>query len=261
MPKVNLLTKTVTIPLFIGSIFGFYLLLDGQVTWYVPIIFYILFGIINGTIAHRYFVHNSFYVPYKIRQIFAFLVVFGCYGPPLFWIIQHRHHHVNSDTDKDVHSPKFGFWQSFILWQITLDNLTKYAPSEQIKKIYKEPIIRFTTKHYLKILWFWLILLCLIDYKLFFAGYCVGILLEFIKLGLVNTVCHMPNVLGNYTNYDTRDQSQNNVLLGIFGLGFGWHNNHHKNSNQLILTKRWWELDIEGYIGWIISRFCKIFVH
>jgi fatty-acid desaturase len=41
--------------------------------------------------------------------------------------------------------------------------------------------------------------------------------------------------------------------LGWLGMGFGWHNNHHAHPGKLILTERWWEIDIEGYVGWVLS--------
>jgi fatty-acid desaturase len=40
-------------------------------------------------------------------------------------------------------------------------------------------------------------------------------------------------------------------------LGFGWHNNHHADPKKLILTENWWEIDLEGYMGKILSKEIK----
>jgi fatty-acid desaturase len=37
-------------------------------------------------------------------------------------------------------------------------------------------------------------------------------------------------------------------------MGFGWHNNHHHNPAKNIVQDRWWEIDIEGYIGYLLSK-------
>lgn len=257
---MNKITKIVTIPLLVGSIIGLFLLITGQVSWWAPFICYLVFGVfIHGTIAHRYFAHNNFKVPPLVRKIFGILVTLGGYGSPLVWVMQHRHHHVHSDDNLDAHTPKHGFWQAFIGWH-THDphNVNQYGTLGQLKRHFKDPAIRFSTKHYFTISWIWFLLFAIVDWKLFFAGYCVGVIIEHIRLGLINTVCHMPGVFGNYKSHNTGDLSQNNLLLGWLGFGFGWHNNHHRNPNKLILTERWWEVDVEGYLGWMIEKLFKI---
>jgi fatty-acid desaturase len=83
--------------------------------------------------------------------------------------------------------------------------------------------------------------------------YAAAYAIDFARLGLVNWFCHR----GGYRNFDTKDQSTNNLVLGWLGMGFGWHNNHHANPGKLILTEKWWELDVEGYIGWMLGKTAK----
>lgn len=253
---MNKTTKLIVLPLFVGAIIGMYFLLTGQISWLTPLWFYIFFGIfINGTIAHRYFGHNIFVVPGLVRKILGILVAMGAYSTPLVWVLQHRHHHINSDKDEDMHSPVHGFWHSFIGWRLTGDiNLFACANRRTVRHYLQDPALIIPTKYYFQIFWAWVILLAVIDYKVLLAGYCVGIVADFIRIGIANSVCHMPGLFGNYVTYNNKDQSQNNVFLGYLGGGMGWHNNHHKYPNRIILSSHWWEIDLEGYFGWIMSK-------
>lgn len=253
---MNKITKNMFVPLLVGSIYGLYLLINNLVQWTTPLWFYMFFGVfVNGTIAHRYFCHGSFEIPNWLRKFFAYLVVLGAYSSPLVWVVQHRHHHINSDKSDDMHSPIHGFWHSFAGWRMIGEiNLRNCASRRVLQKYLKDPSLYWTTKYYYQIFWSWMLIIGLFDLQLLCAGYCVGMMIEFLRVGLINTVCHMPGLIGNYSSYDNKDFSQNNLFLGWFGGGFGWHNNHHASPSKLILQNRWWEIDLEGYFGWILSK-------
>jgi stearoyl-CoA desaturase (delta-9 desaturase) len=117
----------------------------------------------------------------------------------------------------------------------------------------QDPAIKFFSNYYLWINAAWLLALALIDINLIWAISAAYVLEQF-RLGLLNTVSHIPGLPFGYKNHpDVPDNSQNNYVLGILSLGFGWHNNHHKNAGKLILTEHWWEIDLEGYFGWLLS--------
>ncbi|OYV17724.1 MAG: stearoyl-CoA desaturase (delta-9 desaturase), partial [Methylococcaceae bacterium NSP1-1] len=73
---------------------------------------------------HRYFSHKAF----KTGRIAQFL--FGVLGStatqrgPIWWASHHRRHHVHSDKDKDIHSPRHGFLWSHMGWFLCLKNFT-----------------------------------------------------------------------------------------------------------------------------------------
>jgi stearoyl-CoA desaturase (delta-9 desaturase) len=56
----------------------------------------------------------------------------------------------------------------------------------------------------------------------------------------VNSVTH----LWGYRNFETRDDSRNNWLVGLIANGEGWHNNHHADPRCAAHGQRWWELDV-----------------
>jgi len=60
----------------------------------------------------------------------------------------------------------------------------------------------------------------------------------------VNSVCHQ----FGFRSFDTPDQSGNQWVVGLFGLGEGWHNNHHAFPESAFHGLRWYEIDLSGYV-------------
>jgi fatty-acid desaturase len=56
--------------------------------------------------------------------------------------------------------------------------------------------------------------------------------------------------LWGYRNYDTGEDSRNNMLVGILTNGEGWHNNHHADPRSARHGHFWWELDL----NWAVIR-------
>jgi stearoyl-CoA desaturase (delta-9 desaturase) len=56
----------------------------------------------------------------------------------------------------------------------------------------------------------------------------------------VNSIAHV----WGYRNYDTDEDSRNNLLVGIVANGEGWHNNHHADPRSARHGHRWWEIDV-----------------
>lgn len=219
--------------------------------WQWALLFWILFGIIgNGVAGHRYFAHKSFETFTPLHYILAYLTVMAAFAPPSYWVLQHAHHHRNSDNEEDIHTPRKGLWQSWYGWLFDRDYVEFVLKN---KKAVVSAIVRnklkFFETYYYSIIYISLTVMFIIDYKIammYFSAYAF----EVFRLGAVNSMCHK----WGYRSHDTNDNSKNNLLVGWLGMGFGWHNNHHADPRKLILTEKWWEIDIEGIIGWAISK-------
>jgi stearoyl-CoA desaturase (delta-9 desaturase) len=57
-----------------------------------------------------------------------------------------------------------------------------------------------------------------------------------------------------YRNYDTHDDSRNNILVGLISNGEGWHNNHHAQPRAAAHGVRWWELDVSFLTIWVLEK-------
>jgi len=225
--------------------------------WLSLLIFWFVIGVIgNGVSAHRYFSHRQFETYAPIRYLLATLATLAATAPILYWIISHKIHHVNADKLDDPHSPNIGSaMHVFYSWTFPQgSDESMYLKKREYKKLsvalLRDPLHRFFFRYHHAIIYLFCLALVLIN-PIWLLMYCLAVVIDFIRLGSVNYFCHKSF---GYRNHDTADQSKNNLLLGLVGMGFGWHNNHHAAPWKLVLTERWWEIDVEGYIGWIISK-------
>ena len=85
-----------------------------------------------GAGYHRYFSHRAYSTSRLFQFVLAVVAQSTAQKSVLWWATQHRHHHLHSDTERDIHSPRQkGFLYSHVGWifarrQDDLD-LTKIA--------------------------------------------------------------------------------------------------------------------------------------
>jgi stearoyl-CoA desaturase (delta-9 desaturase) len=241
------------LPFHILGLFGLYFapthLLELFTLWFI-------IGVMgNGVAAHRYFAHGQFQTYKPIRWMLGFLATLGAIGPVTNWPIQHKAHHLSADSELDPHSPNVSSaWYVFYAWTFPQGkNQKRYMQHRWVKKLIvsqmRDPMFRFFHYNHYKIIYTFCVILFLIN-PIWLLLYCLAYCIDFLRLGSVNYWCHK----SGYRNHDTGDKSTNNIWLGWLGMGFGWHNNHHAHVGKLILHERWWEIDIEGYIGYLLAK-------
>ncbi len=205
---------------------------------------------------HRLFVHRSFNTFRTVKFILAVMGSMSVEGSVFKWAAIHRHHHKNSDQPDDPHSPHGfgsgtwgvvkGLWHAHMGWMFSPDppNLGRL-----VRDLYKDRVLRVANR----LFGVWVILGLLIPTALgaLISGTWMGALLGFIWGGLVrvflvhhltwsiNSVCH----LWGRQPYRSNDESRNNFVCGLLGLGEGWHNNHHAFPASARHGLRWWEFD------------------
>jgi len=216
---------------------------------------------------HRLFTHRSFKTHKPVKAALGVLGSMAVEGPLFQWVAVHRRHHQNSDRDDDPHSPHghgvglrgalAGLWHSHMGWMLRVppENLAKYAPD-----LRKEKLLRVINR--LFFLWAGLGLLIPAALGGLLTMSLTGALLGFIWGGLVrifvvhhvtwsvNSVCH----LWGSRPFRTPDQSRNNAIFGVLGLGEGWHNNHHAFPASARHGLRWWQVDASYWIIWSMSK-------
>ena len=168
----------------------------------------------------------------------------------LWWAAKHRHHHLHSDTEADVHSPRHtGFLYSHMGWIFARRHDT--FDMVKVADFAKYPELMWLHRHER---WpaYALAVAVLPDRRLERAGR--RLLLEHRALVFHGTFCinSLAHVRGR-KRYVTGDDSRNNWLLAIFTMGEGWHNNHHACQSSVRQGFRWWEYDPTFYLLKLLS--------
>ena len=221
------------------------LLLQGRVTGTHLLLFgvgFLLtgFGITIG--FHRLLTHHSFETTPVVKGL---LLVFGSMaveGRPIDWVANHLKHHAFSERPGDPHSPSEGFLHSHWGWlfRFSGSDVERYAAS-----VRRDPVAKWVSDTFVV----WAVLGYAVPFLI--AGWegliWGGLFRQFAVQNVtfaVNSVCHR----WGRRPFKTNDQSRNNVIVGLLGLGEGWHNNHHAFPTSAFHGLRWWELDLSGQV-------------
>jgi len=212
---------------------------------------------------HRLLTHRSFDCPKWLEHSLAILGVCCLQDTPARWVGVHRLHHQHSDEPPDPHSPLVTFLWGHVGWLL--------VPNHELSRLqlyerYAKDLLheRFYMNLERRLLWVWINLAQWAAFYL--GGLVVGLATtgfnwaESVRFGLsvlvwgvflrtvlvwhitwsINSVTH----LWGYRNYDTDENSKNNILIGIISNGEGWHNNHHAQPRAAAHGHKWWEFDL-----------------
>lgn len=245
--KVNILQS---IPFFLMQLAPLGIIWTGfgvrELIWAIGL-YYVRMFFITG-VYHRYFSHCT----YKMGRVMQFLMAFGgttcAQKGPLWWASHHRQHHKYSDTEKDIHSPKKGFWWSHVGWILC----TKYNETETpwIRDFNKFPELRMLNRfHLIPPIMLGTACYLIGGPRLLFGGFFLSTAFLYHGTFFINSLSH---VFGR-RRYQTSDTSRNSFLLALVTLGEGWHNNHHFYQSTARQGFFWWEIDISFYIIKMLS--------
>jgi stearoyl-CoA desaturase (Delta-9 desaturase) len=192
---------------------------------------------------HRYFAHRTFRLGRVSQFLFAFAGTTAAQKGPLWWAANHRAHHRFADTERDVHSPKRGFWWSHVGW-ILCDRFSA-TDRDEIRDFARYPELTWINRNDWIGPWAlgvacWLIA----GWSGLIVGFFLSTVLLWHSTFLVNSVAH---VFGRRA-YDTDDTSRNSLLIALLTGGEGWHNNHHRYPSAARQGFRWWQVDPTYYV-------------
>ena len=204
-----------------------------------------------GAAYHRYFSHRAFATSRVFQFVLACLAQSTTQKSVLWWAAKHRHHHLHSDTEDDVHSPRQrGFVYAHVGWifakQHDATNLAKVADFTRFPELLwlhrfeLAPAIVMGLAAFLIGGWSGLV-----------VGFVWSTVLLYHATFCINSLAH---VIGR-KRYVTGDDSRNNWLLALVTFGEGWHNNHHAFQSSVRQGFRWWEIDPTYYILVVLSWF------
>ncbi|NBB80195.1 MAG: acyl-CoA desaturase [Verrucomicrobia bacterium] len=206
---------------------------------------------------HRYFSHRAF----KTSRIFQFIMAWvgtsAAQLGPMWWAANHRHHHLHSDKEEDIHSPvvKNAFW-AHIGW--VMCRAYGDIQHDRVKDLSKYPELRFIDRfHVLPVLSLVALLygtgavlnsyypgLGTSGLQLVMWGFFLSTVLVYHVTFCVNSVTH---IVGK-KRFETDDESRNSWWVALLTFGEGWHNNHHRWPLSARQGMYWWELDLSYWL-------------
>ena len=197
-----------------------------------------------GAGYHRYFSHRSYSTSRLFQFILAALAQSSAQKSILWWAAKHRHHHLHSDTHRDVHSPRHkGFAYSHVGWifarqhdatdLVKVADLASFPELRWLHKFEVLPAIALAACCFLVAGWSGLV-----------VGFLWSTVLLYHATFCINSLAHVHG----RKRYVTGDDSRNNWVLALVTMGEGWHNNHHAYQSSVRQGFRWWEIDMTFYI-------------
>jgi fatty-acid desaturase len=207
---------------------------------------------------HRMLTHRGLRVPKWLEYTFVLMAACCVEGPPAQWVATHRAHHRYADKFHDPHSPRQSFFWSHVGW-LMFERSKLIPTSMYARDLLQDPLYRWLHGN---LAWAWFFV---VHALLLFAGgvgygfWTSGSWQQGLALGwsillwgvivrsvavwhitwAVNSLAHRYG----YRNYETRDDSRNNILVALLTQG-EWHNNHHGDPATCCNQHRWWELDV-----------------
>ncbi|MCB9228399.1 MAG: fatty acid desaturase [Deltaproteobacteria bacterium] len=224
-------------------------------TWsgfYLFLLMYFLTACIGITLGfHRLLSHRSFKAHPVIEGFVALCGTLALQGTVKDWVRHHRFHHMGSDTRRDPHNARRGFWFSHMGWILIKQD--EFSGKGEGQKF---------TRDILSNRW-----LAFLSNDLVAAGIQILLGLIFLYIGGISwvlwgiflrlfAVYHVTWFVNSathkwgYRNFRSQDLAVNNWWVAILAFGEGWHNNHHRYSRVCPAGFRWWEIDVT----WMLIR-------
>ncbi len=214
-----------------------------------------------GMCYHRLLTHRGYQVPKWLEYGMTICATLALEGGPMFWVSTHRVHHQLSDQEGDPHTPREGGWWAHTGWMVFGNAL--HAQTEVLARY--SPDLGRDRFHVWISKYHW-IPLTSSGLLLFGAGWLMGgwknavgmvlwgvflrVTLGLHATWLVNSATH----LWGSRRFATRDDSRNSWWVALFTGGEGWHNNHHAHPVSARHGLRWYEIDVNYYGIWLLSR-------
>jgi stearoyl-CoA desaturase (delta-9 desaturase) len=207
------------------------------------VLFYLTGGIGVCLGYHRILTHRSLRVPKWLEYAIVTCGAFALQGGPITWIGTHRAHHTYSDTERDPHSARKGFWWCHVLW-LFAPNAAR--PKEDVLRRLTPDLSNDRYYCFLEKNHAWLqlalgfALLAAGGWSWLVWGGFVRLVLLYHATWSVNSAAHG----WGYRSWGAGDVSTNNWFVALVSWGEGWHNNHHAFPFSARHGLRWYELDL-----------------
>jgi stearoyl-CoA desaturase (delta-9 desaturase) len=209
------------------------------------LMYFLIFGFGVSLTLHRSVTHKAVDMHPVLELLGKFFASMGGTGSPISWVLIHKAHHKYSDTDKDPHSAKDVLKYVF----------GKYpnVSSKGMRKLAESSFNKFMHRHYYLVIVTYGAIWAMLGIDYFCYGFIYPMVLNMVAGHLVNWYTHS-EYFSNYRLHDTKDTSQNNLLIGLVTWGEGFHNTHHKYPGRANFGVKFWEVDATYALTKVLAK-------
>ena len=202
---------------------------------------------------HRLLTHRGYKTPKWMEYFLTTCGTLALEGGPIAWVATHRIHHQNTDKEGDPHSPMDGGLWAHMGWIITgramhrdRSELLPYVPDLRKDKFH----LWISSWHIVPSLIIAIAFYFIGGWPWVFWGVFVRSVMSLHFTWLVNSATHM----WGSQRFATGDTSTNSFWVAILTFGEGWHNNHHAEPQSARHGRRWYEVDMNWYGIFTLSK-------
>ena len=198
---------------------------------------------------HRLLTHRSFKAPKWLEYTLTAFGTMSIQDSPDKWVATHRIHHQFTETERDPHSTRPGFFWAHMEWILrgTAQDHDRETLKRYVPDLLKDPFHVFLSKYYyVPIIVSAFILYAIGGWSMVLWGVFARVVFGWHSTWFVNSATHF---FGK-RRFATDDDSTNNAWVAILTFGEGWHNNHHAQPTSARHGLKWYELDM----NWLTIR-------
>jgi len=235
------------ITVFLTLVFAF----DWQLLLAGIAVGWLLFCIGGSISLHRYTCHRTLEPKNRIIKLLLLWAGVQCtLGSVPGFSAAHRHHHKNSDTDKDPFKLTDSFWHNFKLWIYHFPPVS-FSP-RSIVDLIGDNDIKFSHTHYWKI-WAIVPALVLLSAGPIYFAYFIAVPIVYVIMGMgyVTVISHSltwKKWTGGTAIYETNDTSWDSKLFTLLYVGEGFHHSHHASQGTFDYSIKGQQFDLSGFI-------------
>ena len=198
---------------------------------------------------HRLLTHRSFKAPKWLEYTLTTLGAMAIQDDAPKWVATHRIHHQYTETDKDPHSTRPGFFWAHMEWILKgtaqdhdQATLNKYVPDLMKDKFH----VLLAKYYYIPLIVSGFILYAIGGWSMVLWGVFARVVVGWHSTWLVNSDTHFWGT----RRFETDDDSTNNWFVALLTFGEGWHNNHHAYPTSARHGLKWYQFDM----NWLTIR-------
>jgi len=198
---------------------------------------------------HRLLTHRSFKAPKWLEYTLTTLGAMAIQDDAPKWVATHRIHHQYTETDKDPHSTRPGFFWAHMEWILKgtaqdhdQATLNKYVPDLMKDKFH----VLLAKYYYIPLIVSGFILYAIGGWSMVLWGVFARVVVGWHSTWLVNSATHFWGT----RRFETDDDSTNNWFVALLTFGEGWHNNHHAYPTSARHGLKWYQFDM----NWLTIR-------